>query len=1068
MTLTPVSRHRLLHAVRAFLGALLLTTCSTESALEPRRTVHSVLDASAFFQANEFAIPVDEVVLEIRRVSDNSLAFSETLTAEDYTQSGGQLTIQITLDLLSSPEDFDFLAIVRSGGVEYYRATGRVTAEVGRAVQTPPISPTYTGPGATADLLTIPSATVLTNGQTATLIGVVSLSGTPIGGVPVSFSSSDSGLLIPQSTGIDQASVTAPATGSGSVVITARTPGGLSATGTVSWAAATAATLTKESGDGQSVVAGAPAPAPLVVRVQDGQTPVAGIQVTFAVTAGPTGTTVAPTTVNTDGQGLAQAVLTAGNIVGPITVTATAPGLAGSPQSFTATAVSGPAAALAFAVPPTSVASGAPITPAVQVAVRDALGNVVTSSTASVTLAIGANPGGATLGGTTTVAAANGVATFANLTLNQSGIGYTLIASSPSLTGATSSAFNVTATPASVVIFSGNNQTAPAGTALGQPLVVEVRDAGGAPVAGATVTWATLDGGSLSPTSAVSNAQGRAQTSWTLGPSAPTQTVTATVGALPAASFTATVGQPSIALAFTGIPGVGIGLTAGVSVTLALPAPVNGTTVSLGSGNPAVFTVPASLVIGQGQTTGTTAVTGVSAGVATLTASAAGHTDGTLSVTVQNRNISVPATLNVPYGQTAQLPIQLPAPAPAGGVTFDVSSSNPALVSVSTPTVTIAAGTQTANATLSGVLPGPATITVANAAYLSGTTTATTSASLDIVQTSVNPNASFGTPITINFVSNGVATAAPAPGISVDLVPANPACVSATTPVTIPTGLVSTTATVSYGGTATLPCTSRLYAQATNLQQDSVTVTVSALPTITIGAITVGSGLQDNTSFTLGAANHGNIDRHADQLGSRGAAVAQRDDRRDQPDHDPGADGVQSVSFYVQGLEGRVADTVLSTVTVSAPGFSDGTATMTAVQGAIDLQGLPGDDDDAVALEHRVCPAGAAAGGERRAAGAAESPRRLAPGPAHRDLHHPGRRDRGAAQGGDRAGDHADGADSAGGQQHADRHHLGRGRVPPAPVRRDDRECQHPRLHRDHGGDPVGDGVAADHLGGRG
>ena len=81
---------------------------------------------------------------------------------------------------------------------------------------------------------------------------------------------------------------------------------------------------------------------------------------------------------------------------------------------------------------------GRRITPAVQVAVEDANGNVVTSDTSNVTLASAANPGGGTLGGTLTVAAVNGVATFSNLSINKTGTGYTLTATDGSLTGATS------------------------------------------------------------------------------------------------------------------------------------------------------------------------------------------------------------------------------------------------------------------------------------------------------------------------------------------------------------------------------------------------------------------------------------------------------------------------------------------------------------------------------------------------------------------------------------------------------------------------------------------------------
>ena len=105
-----------------------------------------------------------------------------------------------------------------------------------------------------------------------------------------------------------------------------------------------------------------------------------------------------------------------------------------------------PAAAskVAFTAQPSSTTAGASISPAVQVSVEDANGNVVTSDNSSVTVAIGTNPGGGTLGGTLTVAAVNGVATFSNLSINKAGTGYTLTAADGSLTGATSSSFNVT------------------------------------------------------------------------------------------------------------------------------------------------------------------------------------------------------------------------------------------------------------------------------------------------------------------------------------------------------------------------------------------------------------------------------------------------------------------------------------------------------------------------------------------------------------------------------------------------------------------------------------------------
>jgi len=98
---------------------------------------------------------------------------------------------------------------------------------------------------------------------------------------------------------------------------------------------------------------------------------------------------------------------------------------------------------LAFNVQPSETVAGGIITPAVTVTILDGSNNA-TTSTANVTLAIGANPGGGTLGGTTTVAAINGTATFGDLTINKSGAGYTLLASSSSLFGATSNPFTIT------------------------------------------------------------------------------------------------------------------------------------------------------------------------------------------------------------------------------------------------------------------------------------------------------------------------------------------------------------------------------------------------------------------------------------------------------------------------------------------------------------------------------------------------------------------------------------------------------------------------------------------------
>ncbi len=79
-----------------------------------------------------------------------------------------------------------------------------------------------------------------------------------------------------------------------------------------------------------------------------------------------------------------------------------------------------------------------------------------------------------------------------------------------------------------ITALSGDDQTAPAGTALSQPLVVQVSDAFGNPIAGVPINWAAEGGGSVSVASNQTDADGRASVQRTLGPTAGIQTTVAT------------------------------------------------------------------------------------------------------------------------------------------------------------------------------------------------------------------------------------------------------------------------------------------------------------------------------------------------------------------------------------------------------------------------------------------------------------------------------------------------------------------------------------------------------------
>ena len=164
-------------------------------------------------------------------------------------------------------------------------------------------------------------------------------------------------------------------------------------------------------------------------------------------------------------------------------LTATASGLTSATSAFF-TINPGAATQLSFTLQPSTTTAATAITPKIEVTARDALGNTATAFTGTVTIAIATNPGNGVLGGTATVAAVNGVASFANVTISQAGNGYTLSASATGLTGATSAAFDVTAARATQLGFSVQPSSVTAGTSIAPAVKVTARDATGSVATG--------------------------------------------------------------------------------------------------------------------------------------------------------------------------------------------------------------------------------------------------------------------------------------------------------------------------------------------------------------------------------------------------------------------------------------------------------------------------------------------------------------------------------------------------------------------------------------------------------
>jgi hypothetical protein len=329
------------------------------------------------------------------------------------------------------------------------------------------------------------------------------------------------------------------------------------------------------------------------------------------------------------------------------------------------------------------------------------------SSTAGVTVA-GAGGDSAVV-----TAAANGPAT--------------VTASSGGASG--SLAVQVTQDPATVQKTGGDGQSGAAGTALATPLQVTVRDRLGAPVPGVTVAFATDGGGTLSPLTATTGANGVAATAWTLGTTAGTeQKVTASAANLAPVQFsvTATAGPPATATAFAGngqgaTPGTAVAVAPTVVVRDAFNNPVSGVAVQ--------FTVTA----GGGAVTGATRTTdaggaaavgswtlGAVAGTNTLTATfpgtalaavvftATGGSVGTIARTAGDNQAGMAGS---PLTVAPSVVVRDPGGNPLAGRTVNfVVTAGGGTVGNATA-VTNASGVATAGSWVLGPAAGPNTVT---------------------------------------------------------------------------------------------------------------------------------------------------------------------------------------------------------------------------------------------------------------------------------------------------------------------------------------------------------------------
>ena len=335
------------------------------------------------------------------------------------------------------------------------------------------------------------------------VVRVTDADGNPAAGVQVDWTVSGGGTISPTSgvsdaDGLVAAERVLGAT-SGAQTTQAAAAGIAPVTFTSTAEPANPTVLVVVSGNGQGGAIGAELPEALVVRLEDDNgNGVGGKPITFVVSTG--GGSVVPDNVVTDPNGLASTRWTLGSTVGQKTVTAIFSGVPPVPAvTFTATVGASAATRLAFVRPPLNTAAGTALTPSVQVAIQDAGGNTVTSATDPVTVALDANPTGATLSGTLTVNAVNGIATFPGLSIDKVGSGYTMAASASGLTGATSPAFDILAGGANRLVFILPPTNRVVGQTFSPAIQVQIQDAAGNPVTGANnaITLASSVAGTL-------------------------------------------------------------------------------------------------------------------------------------------------------------------------------------------------------------------------------------------------------------------------------------------------------------------------------------------------------------------------------------------------------------------------------------------------------------------------------------------------------------------------------------------------------------------------------------------
>ncbi|MGH3369755.1 MAG: Ig-like domain-containing protein [Nocardioidaceae bacterium] len=398
-------------------------------------------------------------------------------------------------------------------------------------------------------------------------------------------------------------------------------------------------------GNGQTGSVGAPLSDSLVVRVTDGQErAVAGLSVVFDLASPEAGGDVVPDTALTGENGQAWTRWVLGGSAGAQAVEAR---VVGEPLTVRFTASARPAGAHtieAVGGDEQTAPVGTALPDSLVARVTDRFGNPVAGAAVEWTVESGSVSPATSATGDDGRAATRRV-------LGSSAGSQTTSASSPDLNGSAVT-FTHIATPgtaASLVLISGSDQSAPAGTELPERLVVRLVDEAGNGIPDRAVSWVVPTGnGTASPESSNTDSDGFASTRWTLNGEPGPNRLTAVVSGVGVVEFVATGtgggGDPAPSATrstVTASPGTIPAVTGASTITVTVRdgqgRPVPDATVTLtasGGGND--LTQPGGTTGADGVATGTlrSSVPGTKVVTATVNGSVTIQQTATVTVTL--------------------------------------------------------------------------------------------------------------------------------------------------------------------------------------------------------------------------------------------------------------------------------------------------------------------------------------------------------------------------------------------------------------------------------------------------